>query len=790
MPIGYIQAPKREYVGLNVDFIDRKLMQSQGRFDNARAAWSESVQTAAGQEFMDAAARDKFAEQQDALFSDVVKQHQGNLSAGFHDVMGAIEKAKMNPYHSLNKRHVEQVKTQQKLANQYGSEFIDRSSGLTEPLFTVKEGTNEIVWRDPSTIQAGGVKADDYGANLEAQVKDLAAQVIQRESGLQRTSNAYYLANQIIKEEKLTPEMLQAFLSQNGVQKAFLTNNPTAAIDTRTSPYGTTYKDMLTDPAKFTEWAYGQIADKARYNKSTSTKYMRNVGAEIAARGASDRRTAKYASDLQKKPFKSTPDFRVGKGTTAYTNKDYVQLGKDIDRTSKALDNLGYQNSTLDKAITENTGMPYASLLDRDGNIVDNKVRQAVTTKVSAMEGWDRMPPEEQQAHIKKLVDNTKTNLRARSSNNIEERNLSAAQESYEQVNNTVNEKVITPAYKEAYSELSVKNKEYLRQVLGAKELTEDVFMSNIEKINAFIDNPQALNTGYDIQYKTTAEKLRKAAGTVDKLFSGEGAVSMKETITGLYNTDPTTPTGIANTQMNASIEGMSPDEVVGMFSTMDGRPIKETNEIVQNILDTYPDVKASLFTTGKGGVYSGGNNVGIQLSYTNEDGKKISRSIIGKSDKNSPFFREVNAIRKQQIATTDWASVEQAREEYAKVNTNDGKTLYGDQIWQSLSHLENGATDQAIAFSYFDENKQMNQGEATFTTGEDALGGREYTISIPGYPEPRTFTSNSKEKAYNKFTFELGKIYNTRNPQTTKAQGTTRQQYLKETYYINKTKQ
>ena len=60
MPIGYIQPIQNPYVGIDVGYFDRKALELQKRHDDARAAWSESVQTIAGTDFIDAGARAEF----------------------------------------------------------------------------------------------------------------------------------------------------------------------------------------------------------------------------------------------------------------------------------------------------------------------------------------------------------------------------------------------------------------------------------------------------------------------------------------------------------------------------------------------------------------------------------------------------------------------------------------------------------------------------------------------------------------------------------------------------------
>jgi hypothetical protein len=92
------------YVGIDVEYFDRKALERQQRHDVARENYSKFAQEVANQQYLDPDARSVYLEQQKAGFDEVLTKHAGNLSAGYQDILGAIEKSKFNPYHNLNKR--------------------------------------------------------------------------------------------------------------------------------------------------------------------------------------------------------------------------------------------------------------------------------------------------------------------------------------------------------------------------------------------------------------------------------------------------------------------------------------------------------------------------------------------------------------------------------------------------------------------------------------------------------------------------------------------------------------
>lgn len=342
MPLGYIQPMGNPYVGINVDYFDKKALEQQQRHDNARVAWGEMVQKGAEEEFRDEKARELYNQEQQKMFDEVISKNAGNLSAGYQDVIGAIEKSRLNPYHNLNKRHVEQGKLQQELAVKYGPRYIDKSVGINESLFSKDPRSGEVKWKSPMDIQANALLADEYDKNFENQVKELAATVIQKETELGHTaSDRFTLANKIISNEQLSYKDIQDFISMPGIHEAFLGNNPTALEDTRKYA-GTdkTYKDILTDPEAFKTWAFGQIADKKVEKSAEKYTYRTDQDDLLNARARQARQQAllQYKLDKlkrgdlstinavgQQKETTETYNTRLNRITT---NKDLITNGK------------------------------------------------------------------------------------------------------------------------------------------------------------------------------------------------------------------------------------------------------------------------------------------------------------------------------------------------------------------------------------------------------------------------------------------------------------------------------
>ena len=110
------------------------------------------VQDVANQSYLDPDARNEYLKMQQQNFDEVLSKHAGNLSSGYQDILGAIEKSKLSPYHNLNKRHIEQEKVRQDLIGQYGAEAIDLSTMPDKLYQRDKEG--KLNWIDPNAIGA------------------------------------------------------------------------------------------------------------------------------------------------------------------------------------------------------------------------------------------------------------------------------------------------------------------------------------------------------------------------------------------------------------------------------------------------------------------------------------------------------------------------------------------------------------------------------------------------------------------------------------------------------------
>ncbi|MCP4255502.1 MAG: hypothetical protein GY775_19275 [Candidatus Scalindua sp.] len=318
------------YVGIDIDFFEKKAMERQGRHDSARANYSKMVQDVANQSYLDPDARQQYLNQQQADFDAVLSKNSGNLSAGYQDVMGAIEKAKTNPYHNLNRRQVDQTKIRQDLVSKYGAEAIDLSN-INDPLYT-RDSEGNISWADPSQIEANVVQADDYAKVIEGMLSETSAQHFTNQSGIGGGSgNPFYLMSRITKGEILSPEELQRIAMDPNVQQAFLANASTAGIDNRQVPgTNSTYQEMFNNPQSLGQFIYGNIQDKQRNNLHETKKFVSNVGRVKALEHANRKKEIDYEKSFVAEPTR-TANFGVVKHTKDSFNK-MVDNQKTLER--------------------------------------------------------------------------------------------------------------------------------------------------------------------------------------------------------------------------------------------------------------------------------------------------------------------------------------------------------------------------------------------------------------------------------------------------------------------------
>lgn len=342
MPIGQINPLANPYVGINVDYFDKKALQSQQRHDQARALWTEESQNIANQQFQDVEARQQFLKERDQMFRDVIDKNAGNLSKGYQDILGAVEQSSLHQYHNLNKRAVDQAAIQQKLATKYGSKFINTSTGLDQSLY------NEGKWADPSSIQAGGIEASAYQNIAVNMLKDLHAKKFANSSGLY---NAGYmkLARNYVETGVLDEAMLDKFVNDKNVINTFRQNAPTSTIDTREYSKGQTYQQLFSDDAGVSQYLKGNALGKLRDDYSRKVQTMSNNYGLMLAKEKSNKRTLDYENTLKKIYEKPIVNIIPSGEETFNLNKR-----KDIEDNISNLENIK-RNATLNIKDNNNT---------------------------------------------------------------------------------------------------------------------------------------------------------------------------------------------------------------------------------------------------------------------------------------------------------------------------------------------------------------------------------------------------------------------------------------------------
>ena len=313
---------------INVGYFDRKALEKQQRHDVAAENYSKFAQSVADTKYLDQSARDAYLNEMNANFDEVLNKNAGNLSAGYQDVLKAIEKSKMSPYHNLNARQVEQSAIADNLRAQYGARAIDLST-LNQPLMK-RDKEGNIQWANPSDLKAEVYQADDYGQIIEKMLAETTAHKFTDQSGLMNSNNAYYLMSRIQSGEVLTPQELMQIAKDPSVQQAFLSNTSTAGIDNRKiAGSDMTYKEMFSDPNKLAQWIYGNIQDKQRNNINTQYQFQQNIGAVEALRAKKAKEQAAYEQNLKNlymKPFEQDVPF----GEVSMTGKDIKDIKTNL----------------------------------------------------------------------------------------------------------------------------------------------------------------------------------------------------------------------------------------------------------------------------------------------------------------------------------------------------------------------------------------------------------------------------------------------------------------------------
>jgi hypothetical protein len=812
MPLGYIQPVGNPYVGINVDYFDKKALEKQQRHDSARVAWGEMVQKGAEEEFRDEKARELYNQEQQKMFDEVISKNAGNLSAGYQDVIGAIEKSRLNPYHNLNKRHVEQGKLQQELAVKYGPRYIDKSKGINESLFSQDPNTGTVKWKSPMDIQANALLADEYDKNFENQVKELAATVILKETELGHTaSDRFTLANKIISNEQLSYKDIQDFISMPGIHEAFLGNNPTAVEDTRKYPgLDKTYKEVLTDPEAFKTWAFGQIADKKVEKSAEKYTYRTDQEKLQNARHASAMKVAKM-QEIMKRPIVSQPNWESSIGSKTLTKDDSQVIRTNVKTTKDAINNVKSQNARLDKDLAPYTSN-FTLLLDQNGRINENQVKRSVDDYVDNYVKTQRNNGQDfTDDQIKQMRDDnfkkTIANLQTRMTNFNQERELEKDYNNLETIDNYIGDNTVYPVYRESFKRLTPKAKTALKNMMGISgDITEDYFIKNFEDIatvyaknkstsqkslKEYLTEDKDLASGYNDLGSTIKDTYSKAKDALDKF--DENGLEMQSLFTGLSNSDPNSIINKAEDQLNDSYKNLDAKTALGSFSTPDGRSVIETNPTLQEKLDNAKEILPITFKFPSGSdPYGAANTLYAVVSYKDSEGKLHTEPVEVKSDRNNPYFRETYARMLEEAALTNWDTEEQKNRAIGTAATLTGNALYGEDIIRAADLVEHDSPYQTINITAFDNNRNPILTQISMQKYNGRYGS-SYLVKVPNAAEEDGFSKYylpTKEQAIN-FTKELaGKIYVSDNPDVQEGFTVNDLKSGKYTYEVNTTKE
>jgi hypothetical protein len=342
MPITFLDPLANPYKEIDVDYFDRKALEKQVRHDTAREDWSNMVQANAANAYIDPVARQKYIEQQQALFDETIKKNSGNLSKGYQDVLSSIEQAKLNPYHNLNQRHVTELANEQALSDQYGADALNFSN-LGSKTLTDASGK----WINPADLTANVIKADDYLTNFKQQIPSLAATIRGFQGKLSGDSgNDAYLASKLEQWETLSENEIYDLMKNPTVRAAFIANNPTTMLDYRTNVGGSgdyTKKgegNIFQNDETFATWATGNLQSEIRDEYTQTYDFLGNTDYEYALKNTYDTKLADYNYRLENM-YTETPTLPLA------LDKESV-VGTTYDTIKTTIDNINNDITSLD----------------------------------------------------------------------------------------------------------------------------------------------------------------------------------------------------------------------------------------------------------------------------------------------------------------------------------------------------------------------------------------------------------------------------------------------------------
>lgn len=711
------------YVGINVDYFDKKAMEKQQRHDVSRENYSKFVQDVANQPFLDADARDQYLKEQQKNFDEVISKYSGNLSSGYQDILGAIEKSKLSPYHNLNKRQVEQELIRQDLTSKYGAEAIDLSN-MPNKLYQRDEKGN-INWINPNDIGAKVVKADDYGKIIEDMLKETAAHEYQTQSGISGGSgNPFYLMSRIVKGEVLSPEELMQISSNPDVQKAFLANASTSGIDNRkVSGTDYTYKEMFQDPNKLAHYIYGNIQDKQRNNQFESKQFMQNVSAVEGMKHANKKKEIAYEQNLKNYYLNGLTSLgdvgpiTINKESLNKQKENHELVKQELLQTGDAI-----KNNT--KKFTEVTGIPTSNLslyTDQFGNL--NKKLVADMMKrygkdenqiVNTLSDLDQLIKQNNDV----LTERNKLNYRVKENEDY-----------FNKVDNDLTNKFFSTLSKEDKDLLQkngITSLEDLTKKTNEFEKTSLVDLPVIGKVKFDVVNPFNKDNWKDVFKKVDYNQLKQSedlSNIYTKLARFKDEELSKGTdlsymIKGQFNADPNSVQGQYDKLYKNVADKQGVHAFLNNLQDRTGNNYLVNNSKLKEFLDDHPNLSSEDMKF-------------IMPANTAVDGVSPLIKIFGKDDKGKPdgteftivdgklsnengIFDEINSRLVHNQIMTHSFDPNYDKRELNRAYYLSGSSGYSEQAVPLIEQLKDAPvnTSKSIPFTY----KNGTPGYITFT--------------------------------------------------------------------------
>lgn len=741
------------YVGLDVEYFDRKALEKQQRHDVARENYSKFVQGVANQSYLDPDARNQYLEQQKQSFEEVLNKHAGNLSAGYQDILGAIEKSKLNPYHNLNKRQIEQSKIQQELVSKYGPEAIDMSN-INKPLYK-RNSEGNIQWTDPSSIEANVVKADNYSKIIEEMLAQTGAQEFTTQTGITGGSgNPYYLMSRIQKGEVLSPQELMRISSDPSVQKAFLANANTAGIDNRLVPGSNlTYKEMLNNPQTLAQYIYGNIQDKQRNNIHEQKQFLANKGAELATKHRNTLAQIEYQKQLSREP-----NIVANNGIIKVTTDSYKKMDEIKNNISSQISKNTKESSNNTRDLLSNLGIfiPTSSTIDplselgaisnADGTMNKKYVTAKVLNKYGITDEVSISP--ELRNKIEQEVDAIDTKFRTISQSLNKNNQL---QEQYQDYNVTQS-KIDGKLYEDYYNNLDETSKNKWRQ-FGINNKTE--FLNKIPTLTTDVDILTKQRAGYltgPIDYTPSINKEDLLAlnelvtpANMYKNKKLEEGISMDEITKVQSNPDKNSPVYKISSAYVNQFSNMNIVDALSNFSDTFGNPLLDSPNVAE-YLAKYPDAKIETIRPNSGS-YTGNMEIRITSDLANKEakentnislfsgGKELETSLIIPSAEDRNYENKASTL---EYAYRDWGARSEAYNfsnendirEYETMLEEAGAVYSGKRIRNNTNFLvsQNNAERNLEINTFNGKTFNVKMGTTTYDDGT-----KIYYIDIPG---------------------------------------------------------